>query len=1149
MPHRSPPATAAAAPGHAVEPVTPRRVPRHDASRVVPTAAGGRLPRRQPPLIPAVARPKVRPVPVRDDTLSRTRLLDWLRERIPVRVKLISAEAGYGKTTLLADFSRRRWVRCLWYKLDAGDRDWTTFVSTLVASVREEVPAFGHATAGLLAQSGGMGSPRETILKALTADIADLDDVPTMLILDDFHLVDDSEDVQTVMAQLIRDAPPTVTFLVSSRRRPPMALGRLAAQGELAELTTSDLRFSRAETEALFSDAYKQPLEADLIAEVDARTEGWAASLQLLHSSIRQRRPSEVRRFIGSLSGAEGSLYDFLAEEVLAHLSADLQRFVVHASLLDRIVPEYVVAALSADESDAPTLEDVRRWIAEADALGVLARSSAESGGERFHPLLGDFLRRQLDLRTTPAERRAMHARVARAAERSDWLAACHHYIEAGEDAEAMRVLSSSVGVALASGQFDAAATLIRRLGVALSPGAAIIRARDLIREGDAVAGVAELRGIRPDDLSPELHSIARQAEISGLFRLGRTEELLACVDATVSDDSMTVETREMAEVLAASVCGVNVALPALARRLADLADRQRRAGQPFYSAVSYHNAMNAYIAQGRYDEALRLGEAAVAQYSRVGAAATEVYSTHAAMALCALELGLNERGREEVAEATAAVELADGDALAETAYLEAVMGRWRRAEALADAAEKRMSLGRQDLGSGWSLVAARAMSLIVAGQPSAAAEAVRDLPSEFEGDYASVLAALPVASVARALAGEDIADRLRELLTATQRAGARRATVRLRVILMAVESDADGLRAAVEEAARSGALALLETADLIASSLNLLEPITDEVKTSVLDWPDRWLPLLRREIAGGNTAAAHAAARLLALTGELVDVPRLRAFERTYMRRSRTPSLARELAVRKSPRLVVRDLGRMELAVGSRVVAITDMRRKAAALLTFVCTRPRMTATKEQVVDALWPDLDPDSAANSLNQTLYFLRRDIDPWYEDGVSADYLRYEGELLWLAPELVSVQSAEFRQHATEALNGRDIATAMSQAIGRYSGRFAPEFEYDEWSIAWRDHLHATFLAVARQAVLHHLAAGDVVKAHETCMQVLAIDPEALDVERDLIWIYGRLGATSAAAEQYEHYARSVRGDIGIEPPPLRQLLDEAPAHGL
>ena len=137
------------------------------------------------------------------------------------------AEAGFGKTTLLADFSRRYQGRCLWYRLDETDRDWITLVNYLVAAVGFVAPEFGAPTIKLMEPLTGSSPPKDLVLASLLAEMSGMDDQPTVLILDDFQSIDDSADAKDVLMRLIRDAPPFFELIISSRRSPSLPLGEV----------------------------------------------------------------------------------------------------------------------------------------------------------------------------------------------------------------------------------------------------------------------------------------------------------------------------------------------------------------------------------------------------------------------------------------------------------------------------------------------------------------------------------------------------------------------------------------------------------------------------------------------------------------------------------------------------------------------------------------------------------------------------------------------------------------------------------------------------------------------------------------------------------------------------------------------------------
>ena len=327
--------------------------------------------------------------------------------------------------------------------------------------------------------------------------------------------------------------------------------------------------------------------------------------------------------------------------------------------------------------------------------------------------------------------------------------------------------------------------------------------------------------------------------------------------------------------------------------------------------------------------------------------------------------------------------------------------------------------------------------------------------------------------------------------------------------------------------------------ADAIGAYLHALLPVPAELGRSIENWPRRWRPVLRRQMESGNAPNAHVAADLLDTYGDASDIGRLRAFEKTY-RRTRRGGLGRSLARRLSPPLEVNDLGRGSLRLGFRSTPINQIRRKPAALLMYLVTRPNFTATREQVLEDLWPDGDPESGSNSLNQSLHFLRRELDPWYELDVSHDYVVFEAELVWLDNELADVASTQFLSRARTL----DVANAETHElltlIHSYSGQFCPEFEYDEWAIAWRSRVHAAYLDLAHRTIRALVARSDIAAAQSVAGSVLSIDPTATDIERKLVWLYARSGSDSAASAQYEHFASVMQSD-GYETPSFADLV--------
>ncbi|HYD10873.1 MAG TPA: hypothetical protein VEA78_12300, partial [Acidimicrobiales bacterium] len=396
---------------------------------------------------------------LRRGLVARSRLTDRLRGDAAndARLILVAAPAGFGKTTLLAQWLGRGERAVAWLALDAGDADPHRFLQHLIAAVQVAVPDAGADAGGLLELAD---APAEAVLVSL---VNDLDAVagPTVLVLDDYHVIDEP-DVHEAVAFLQENLPPQVTLAMTTRVDPPLPLARLRARGELLEVRAADLRFTTDEASAFLNDVMGLSLEPALVDALESRTEGWAAGLQLAALSARDRGDvGEVAAFVADFSGSHRFVLDYLVEEVLDRQPDDVRSFLLHTSIVeeltadlcnaltDRADGQEVLERLERDNVFVVPLDDTRRWF-------------------RYHHLFADALRVRLADRE-PARVRELHATASR------WFAAGG-------------LLREAVAHAAASGDQDHTAELVE-LGVA-----------DLRRRRDNRT-IREWIGTLPDDL------------------------------------------------------------------------------------------------------------------------------------------------------------------------------------------------------------------------------------------------------------------------------------------------------------------------------------------------------------------------------------------------------------------------------------------------------------------------------------------------------------------------------------------------------------------------------------------------------------------------------------------------------------------------
>jgi DNA-binding SARP family transcriptional activator/tetratricopeptide (TPR) repeat protein len=1092
----------------------------------------------------SVVHSKVRSPAIRPSTLERPRLLTWLERYAGARLRVISTEAGYGKSTLLADHARRTGRRTIWYRLEPSDRDWVTFLSYIVASVREIVPGFGAGTVGMLQQVGVLNATRDLTLDTLLAELEPVATEPLSLVLDDFHTVQDSEDIRSIVVRLLEHAPSGFSLVIAGRDRPSIPMARLTAQAGVAELTTEDLRFTRSETADLFAHSYGTPIDEDLVTAIDERLEGWGASLQLVCASLLSLRPEEVRAFVRDLSAHSEPLYDFLAEEVLSRQTPVMRRVLTHAALLERISP-HLLAAATADPRPV-SIRQITVCLYRAEDAGMISRIATGSTRWRFHPLIREFLRARLLSNLSPDQMAAMHLRVATAAEPSDWLAATHHFLEAGRPHDGMRVLRGAAMQALGTASWGRAIDLLDRMPEGPVPIAAmIIRARGLVARGQGRRAVEMLEPLVPDEDDPSGWGLLRAALANAYMVTGQFEKVQSVAEAILRNpDSPKVAVdiaRGFTTVIAANAGG---SIATACEVLAELGEDLARQELPYFAAVSFHNAALGHFARGRYSAAVGYGRRAISQLE-LTAGQPGVESTHVLVAMALWELGQHDQADRCITDATAR-EDSPSDAQADGAWILGATGAVDDAWLLLARAARGAIDGAVEPGAHACVQYSRVLVSLVSGdaqEASAALDGAREGSIELDAivRHASLAAMVALANDRR----DDAVKLADEGLRVAVAQGAGHWEQWLRLVRSVASGNRDEYRRSLLAVLTSATLSTLALAGVVLQGLPLLDAVPPALEESIARWPRRWLPVLRAAVQGPNSAVAQLAAQLLATHGTLADVALLTAYERSHVRPPTRRVLGRQLARHANPTLMLHDLGHIAIDIGHRRLLVSHTRRRTASLLAFLASRPNHAATKELVLESLWPRQSPAGAANSLHQTLFYLRRDIDPWFNEAHSIHYLVVEPDLVFFDRELVQVDSSSFVRQASSALLSDQVQVLGPPLLRDYMGTFAPEFEYEDWSMAWRDRVHATYLQLVQRTSEALIAQGHLQQGIDVVGRALIVDSSALDLEASLIVALLEADATAAAAHQYSHFARACAEELGVTAPSLADLHARRP----
>src|SRR5689334_910281 len=375
---------------------------------------------------------KLHPPGPRPDFLPRPRLAERLDEALSRGLVLVCAPAGYGKTSLLASWARHSRNPVAWLSLDASDNDPARFWRHAVAALDAVYPGIGERVGPLL----GPPAPHsfEGLVTALINELAARSGpggVP--LVLDDYHLVG-SQPVHTSLGFLLEHLPPGLHPVLASRSDPPLGLARLRARGQLTELRDAELRFTADEAAAFLSETAGADLPDTAVAALTARTEGWAAGLQLAALSIRGQR--DVDGFVAAFTGSHRFVLDYLTEEVLEHQPEPLRDFLLETSVLQRLSGPLCDAVTARTGSQA-LLEQVERA-----GLFLLPLDEVR-GWWRYHQLFADLLRARLEQQ--PGRAAQLHRNAAA------WYAeheladdAISHAVDAGEMTQAARLIEEN---------------------------------------------------------------------------------------------------------------------------------------------------------------------------------------------------------------------------------------------------------------------------------------------------------------------------------------------------------------------------------------------------------------------------------------------------------------------------------------------------------------------------------------------------------------------------------------------------------------------------------------------------------------------------------------------------------------------------------
>ena len=448
--------------------------------------------------------------PSRLNIVLRPCLIERLTGAMHCKLTLISAPAGFGKTTLVSEWLAGCQRPAAWLSMDEGDNDPTRFLTYLVAALRTIAANIGEEV--LSALQSPQPPFTESILTALLNEITTIPD-NFVLVLDDYHVID-SKPVDEDLTFLLEHLPPQMHLVIATREDPSLPLARLRARGQLTELRAADLRFAPAEVAEFLNRVMGLNLSDGDVAALESRTEGWIAGLQMAALSM-QGHP-DASSFIQAFTGSHRFVLDYLLEEVLQRQPVEVQTFLLRTSILERLCSPLCEAVLKAPvNSGQETLEYLER------ANLFIIPLDNERRWYRYHHLFADLLRKRLGQSLAPEEITKLQIDASEWYENNGLILDAFRHAAAANDVErAERLLDSKEmhlyipGAvttilnwleSLSTATLDARPALWWRQAQMLLLGGQITGVEEKLRATEAALAAAALPDIEVDDRTRDL--------------------------------------------------------------------------------------------------------------------------------------------------------------------------------------------------------------------------------------------------------------------------------------------------------------------------------------------------------------------------------------------------------------------------------------------------------------------------------------------------------------------------------------------------------------------------------------------------------------------------------------------------------------------
>jgi len=1049
----------------------------------------------------------------RQDIIRRQRLLDFLHEYIHLRLEVVSAPAGYGKTTLLVDFANDLDIPVCWYSLDAYDQDPRLLLEGILASIRSRFPGFGQLTESrlLLAEDVGIGAPH--LVSTLTGEI--YEGIPDyfVLVLEDYHCVQDSDPAKRILDLFVSRIPENCHVIISSRTSVELpSIASLKFQRYATSLSASDLSFTATEVRELLATQGLQ-VSNEQAEKLSTESEGWIAGILLSTYGEGISRPSKAR-----LTLSRGDIFRYLATEVYGKQLPDVKRFLLASSTLNEMESEICQRLLGIANS-GKLLQDIERQNLFTSRIG-------EKPWYRYHHLFREFLQAKLS-EENPEEYALLHHKAALLFEQEErWNEAITHFLTAKEYGAALRVIKVVGEDFIKSGKWATVSKWVETLPrdmLMSDPELVLLQAQSLIHVGQVDEGVRLLTEILVRGVADEnwLYRAKALSWRSAAFRLtGHFTEAKRDVRAAIH---FLEQHNGPADVLGDAY-----------RRLGDIyaeqdhlraALRYLRRALKQYSAIldmgmiaAVHNDLG-YIYE-------RVGDltAANLHFERAREGLQKV-KNYGAMAITLNNIGMIYRLRGQY---DLALDILHSglDKARETGY--------RRAEALIliNKAEVLRNLELYDEAltayrEGLELARQVMETYYVAHATAGIGETYRLLGAH---DKAEVLLKEAVSQAKEQ--GQTYEAALFAMQIGIIEYERGRYENAMDILLSVSErlrdtGDKDGLAKAYFHLAQVSFLS--KKYDLAINWLERVSQLADELGYEDFLAIEGRNSVLLIQYAASKQVGGDRFARIM---------EKIRRHDNVN-NRLRISEVSAPPRVIAKPVIEARAFGETLVTIGGRQIGEGEWRSNRAKEIFFYLLRCGKGQTKEQIMAEVWPDLSPAKGTSNFHINLYRARRAVFP----GIFAlEHGRYK-----LNPDLdIWFDVAEFEDLLSRAENlppeSEARMTNLEKAIQLYRGGFMEGF-YGDWVEMRRRYLEDKYLRTLSLLAGFYADRRRYQEAIALLEKFITIDPYQDDIYCQIMEWHLALGEQPAALRTYKRYVDTVARDTENTPPARIQALHD------